>query len=51
MPRLTLARAVARAPPINARAIPPTYLRIMIPGTRGTVLSEATQKCVFVNEH
>lgn len=37
MPRLTLARAVACAPPINARA-PPPRLRIMLPDTRGNFM-------------
>lgn len=48
MPRLTLARAVGWAPPINARARPhPTCLRIKLPGTRGTVLYDGTRNVLF----
>lgn len=42
MPRLTLARAVGRAPPINGRAAP-HRLRIKLPATRCTVLHEYTR--------
>lgn len=50
MPRLTLARAVGRAHPINGRAAP-HRLQIKLPATRCTVLHEGTRNVCLVHKH